>query len=117
MRHENQEQELGWAPKQYPGYNTSETGEWRMVTEDDVPVAVIWTNNTTGAGVSWLRQTDKVMEMRKLFLAGAESGMPAADAYGAVESKFESLLGSEMTGTLDGVNDTLKGMMQRLDGN
>lgn len=113
MRNENLEQDLGWSPKQYPGYNQFDTGEWRIVAEGDVLTAVIYTNYTTSAGVSWLKQTGTVMEMRKLFLAGAETGMSPRDAYGAVESKFATVLRPVSTGTLDGLDDTLREMMTR----
>lgn len=113
MRNENQDQDLGWAPKQYPGYNAFEPGEWRIVVEDGAQTAVVYTNYTTSAGVSWLKQTDATMEMRKMFLAGAESGMTPTAAYGAVTSKFSNLLLPESTGTMDGVTSTLQAMMQR----
>ena len=113
MRKENLDQDLGWAPTQYAGYNSFDTGEWRIVEEDGAQTAVIYTNFSSSAGVVWLKQTDTVMEMRKLFIAGAESGMPAADTSGAVASKFSEHLRPMSTGTLDGVNATMQAMMQR----
>lgn len=113
MRNENLEQDLGWAPTQYPGYTSYDTGEWRTVIEDGAPVAVVYTNYSTSAGVSWLKQTETVMAMRKMFLAGAETGTPAREAYGAVESKFSEFLAPAVTGDMLGVNETIQGMMLR----
>jgi hypothetical protein len=113
MRNEDLQQDLGWAPTQYPGYNTYDAGEWRIVDEDGRLTAVVYTNYTTSAGVLWLAQTDLVMEMRRMFLAGAESGMTASNAYGAVTSKYNDNLRPASTGTLDGLNSTIQGMMDR----
>lgn len=113
MRNEDLQQDLGWAPVQYPGYTAYDTGEWRIVSEDGRLTAVVYTNYTTSAGVLWLKQTDLVMDMRREFLAAAESGMPAREAYGAVTSKYDDSLRSVSTGTMDGVNSTLQAMMDR----
>ena len=111
MKKENLDQDLGWAPTQYPQYNSFESGQWRIVVDDSTPVGIIYTNNAASAGVIWIKQTDLVMEMRKRFFTAAQSGMSASDAYGAVESKYDSNLQPTQTGTMDGVNDAFSNMM------
>lgn len=93
MRLENEEQELGWAPKRYPTYSAFERGEWRTVTENGEPVAFVWSNGGRGAGIKWVTQTNTVVDIHKMFLNGAMSDIPPAAVYGAVESKFSTALG------------------------
>lgn len=113
MRNENLNQDLGWAPTQYPQYNNFESGVWRVVEDDGKLVGVIYTNYDTSAGVVWLTQTPMIEDMRKMFLAGAESSMTPSDAYAAVESKYSNDLRPAVFGTMDGVNTTLGDLMRR----
>lgn len=113
MRNENLEQDLGWAPSQYPQYNDFESGEWRIVEDDGALVGLIYTNYGSSAGVVWLTQTPTVEDMRKMFLTACASGMTARAAYAAVESKYSNNLRPVNTGTMNGVNDTFRGLMQR----
>lgn len=115
MRNEIEYQDLGWAPMRYAMYTDTEPGEWRLVHDDDVPVAVVWTNNDASAGILWVRQTELVMKINKMLMTGAMTGVPAFQAYGAVESKFASSLGTENTGPLVGVTDAMLAMMREID--
>lgn len=107
MRGENQDQDLGWAPKRYPTYSAYEQGQFRAVIDGGEPVAVVWKNAGTGSGIKWIKQTDLVMQMQKMFLQGAAGDVPAYATYGAVESKFESSLGDVQAGALGGVEEYL----------
>lgn len=115
MRNEIEYQDLGWAPIRYAMYTDIEPGEWRLVRDDDVPVAVIWTNNDASAGILWVKQTELVMKINKMFMTGATAGIPAFQTYGAVESRFGEYLGTESTGPLSGVTESMIAMMREID--
>lgn len=107
---ENQDQELGWAPKRYPTYRPYEQGEWRPVLENDEPIGFVWTNGGEGAGIKWIKQTDTAVDIHKVFLEGAFGGAPASTIFGVVESKFESSLGASEFGDLGAADEFLNSL-------
>jgi hypothetical protein len=107
---ENEDQELGWAPQRYPTYSAYEPGEWRTVQENGEPVGFVWTNNGTGAGVKWIKQTETVTEIHKMFLSAAAGSMPAPAAFGAVESKFGDQLGDSNLTALGDADEFLNSL-------
>lgn len=86
----------------YDSYDETREGVWRTYAESDEedPIAIIWTDNDKGAGIMWTKQTEEVMRIFKLFALMKLKGESAPLAFNIMDRMVEGSYGEHEEGVL-----------------